>query len=244
MATEEEDQVEKFIGGLLDNIQGNMIVAEPTRLQDGSRIANNLAYMVGNNEKRGYAGPLPYSNKYKLHHEGKCTMKYTNCKKVGHMARDCRAAVAATAERAPGVNQRVAANNDARGRAYALGGGDGNPDSNVVTGTFILNNHYEYIVFDSGADRSFVLTTFSALIDITPMALDVSYTVELADGRIAGSVLGSVPEPFSLSVLIRLGIIFTSVYAAVQKLKDSWKELQFSLVDNSKLNIIYLLNRS
>ncbi|GKC47013.1 hypothetical protein Tco_1064735 [Tanacetum coccineum] len=39
-------------------------------------------------------------------------------------------------------------------------------------------------------------------------------------------------------VLRRLGSIFTSVYAAVQKLKkDSWKELQFSLVDNSKLNV-------
>ncbi|GKA61765.1 hypothetical protein Tco_0761284 [Tanacetum coccineum] len=46
-----------------------------------------------------------------------------------------------------------------------------------------------------------------------------------------GRLLGSVPEPFSLSVLRRLGSIFTSVYAAVQKLKkDSWKELQFSLV--------------
>ncbi|GJT22355.1 hypothetical protein Tco_0892292 [Tanacetum coccineum] len=39
-------------------------------------------------------------------------------------------------------------------------------------------------------------------------------------------------------VLRRLGSIFTSVYAAVQKLKKgSWKELQFSLVDNSKLNV-------
>ncbi|GJV26381.1 nucleic acid-binding, OB-fold protein [Tanacetum coccineum] len=47
------------------------------------------------------------------------------------------------------------------------------------------------------------------------------------------------------AVLRRLGSIFTSVYAAVQKLKkDSWKELQFSLVDNSKLNVVYLLNRS
>ncbi|GJY86733.1 hypothetical protein Tco_0500759 [Tanacetum coccineum] len=26
--------------------------------------------------------------------------------------------------------------------------------------------------------------------------------------------------------------------------KDSWKELQFNLVDNSKLNVVYLLNRS
>ncbi|GJR33522.1 pectate lyase 1-like protein [Tanacetum coccineum] len=49
----------------------------------------------------------------------------------------------------------------------------------------------------------------------------------------------------SAGVLRRIGNIFTSVYAAVQKLKkDSWKEIQFSLVDNSKLNVVYLLNRS
>ncbi|GJS38914.1 putative reverse transcriptase domain-containing protein [Tanacetum coccineum] len=34
MVPEEEDQVKKFIGGLQDNIQGNVIAAEPTRLQD------------------------------------------------------------------------------------------------------------------------------------------------------------------------------------------------------------------
>nr|GEV94266.1 hypothetical protein [Tanacetum cinerariifolium] len=34
MVPEEEDQVEKFIGGLPDDIQGNVIAAEPTRLQD------------------------------------------------------------------------------------------------------------------------------------------------------------------------------------------------------------------
>ncbi|GKC23265.1 putative reverse transcriptase domain-containing protein [Tanacetum coccineum] len=42
MVPEEEDRVEKFIGGLPDNIQGNVIAAEPTRLQDAVRIANNL----------------------------------------------------------------------------------------------------------------------------------------------------------------------------------------------------------
>ncbi|GJX26713.1 hypothetical protein Tco_0233009 [Tanacetum coccineum] len=56
---------------------------------------------------------------------------------------------------------------------------------------------------------------------------------------------GSKEVISNLKVLRRLGSIFTSVYAAVQKLKkDSWKELQFSLVDNSKLNVVYLLNRS
>ncbi|GJV08516.1 putative reverse transcriptase domain-containing protein [Tanacetum coccineum] len=42
MVPGEEDRVEKFIGGLPDNIQGNVIVAEPIRLQDAIRIANNL----------------------------------------------------------------------------------------------------------------------------------------------------------------------------------------------------------
>ncbi|GKA48602.1 hypothetical protein Tco_0741560 [Tanacetum coccineum] len=32
MVPEEEDQVEKYIGGLPDNIQGNVIDVEPTRL--------------------------------------------------------------------------------------------------------------------------------------------------------------------------------------------------------------------
>ncbi|GKC13534.1 hypothetical protein Tco_1010316 [Tanacetum coccineum] len=42
MVPEEEDRVEKFIRGLPDNIQGNVIAAEPTKLQDAVRIANNL----------------------------------------------------------------------------------------------------------------------------------------------------------------------------------------------------------
>ncbi|GJQ97547.1 integrase, catalytic region, zinc finger, CCHC-type containing protein [Tanacetum coccineum] len=54
-----------------------------------------------------------------------------------------------------------------------------------------------------------------------------------------------VPLASALQVLRRLRSIFTSVYAAVQKLKkDSWLELQFGLADNSKLNVVYLLNRS
>ncbi|GJX70535.1 putative reverse transcriptase domain-containing protein [Tanacetum coccineum] len=40
MVPDEEDRVERFIGGLLDNIQGNVIAANPARLQDAIRIAN------------------------------------------------------------------------------------------------------------------------------------------------------------------------------------------------------------
>ncbi|GJT01750.1 putative reverse transcriptase domain-containing protein [Tanacetum coccineum] len=42
MVPDEEDRVERFIGGLPDNIQGNVIVANPSRLQDAVRIANQM----------------------------------------------------------------------------------------------------------------------------------------------------------------------------------------------------------
>ncbi|GJV68493.1 putative reverse transcriptase domain-containing protein [Tanacetum coccineum] len=51
MVPDEEDKVERFIGGLPDNIQGNVIAAEPTKLQDAIRIANNLM----DQKLKGYA---------------------------------------------------------------------------------------------------------------------------------------------------------------------------------------------
>ncbi|GJR84841.1 putative reverse transcriptase domain-containing protein [Tanacetum coccineum] len=178
MVPKEEDRVEKFIGGLPDNIQRNVIAAEPTRLQDAVRIANNLmdqklkgyntigqdvarAYMAGNNEKNGYEGTLPFCNKCKLHHEGQCTAMCRNCKRIGHLARDCRSVVTICTQGTPGPNQGVvtcfecevqgryrkdcpkvknqnrgnkARVPDVRGKVYVLGGGDANPGSNTITG--------------------------------------------------------------------------------------------------------------
>ncbi|GJS66489.1 reverse transcriptase domain-containing protein [Tanacetum coccineum] len=51
MVPEEEDRVKKFIGGLPDNIQVNVIVAEPTRLQD----AVGMAYNLMDPKLKGYA---------------------------------------------------------------------------------------------------------------------------------------------------------------------------------------------
>nr|GEZ10337.1 hypothetical protein [Tanacetum cinerariifolium] len=60
-------------------------------------------------------------------------------------------------------------------KAYAIGRGGTNRDSNVVTGTFLLNNRYDSMLFDSEADRSFMSTTFSTLLDVAPSTLDTSY---------------------------------------------------------------------
>ncbi|GKE10655.1 putative reverse transcriptase domain-containing protein, partial [Tanacetum coccineum] len=102
--------------------------------------------------------------------------------------------------------------NEARGKAYVLGG-EANPDSNIVTYTFLLNNHYASMLFDSGANRSFVSTTFSALLDVFPSTLDISYVVELADERISetnivlrGCTLGLLGHPFNIDLMhVELG---------------------------------------
>ncbi|GKB46348.1 putative reverse transcriptase domain-containing protein [Tanacetum coccineum] len=164
----------------------------------GQNVAR--AYTTGNNERKPYNGPLPLCNKCKLHHERPCTVRCGKCNKVGHLTQDCKV----------GNKNGVG---EARGKAYVLGGGYANPDSNVVKGMFLLNNHYASMIFNSGADRSFVSTTFSALLDITPDTLDVSYAVELADGRISktntilrGCTLGLLVHPFNIDLMpVELG---------------------------------------
>ncbi|GJY15071.1 putative reverse transcriptase domain-containing protein [Tanacetum coccineum] len=77
-------------------------------------------------------------------------------------------------------------NDKAPAKVYVVGRVGTNPDSNFMTGMFLLNNRYASILFDTGTDRSFVSTAFSSQMDITPSTLDHYYDVELADGRIIG----------------------------------------------------------
>ncbi|GJS38792.1 putative reverse transcriptase domain-containing protein [Tanacetum coccineum] len=53
-------------------------------------------------------------------------------------------------------------NDRAAAKDYVVGHAGTNPDSNIVTGTFLLNNRYASILFDTGVDRSFVSTAFSS----------------------------------------------------------------------------------
>nr|GEW26090.1 reverse transcriptase domain-containing protein [Tanacetum cinerariifolium] len=52
-------------------------------------------------ERKEYAGTLPLCNKCKFHHNGQCTIKCANCKRVGHLTRDCRIPAATNNHRNP-----------------------------------------------------------------------------------------------------------------------------------------------
>ncbi|GKC18743.1 putative reverse transcriptase domain-containing protein, partial [Tanacetum coccineum] len=106
------------------------------------------------------------------------------CGKPGHFRKDCpKSRNQNRGNQTRNKNGNKTGNhtrgNKTTARAYAIGGGVTNPDSNVVTGTFLLNDCYASMLFDLGADRSFVSTTFSALFDVTPTTLDTSHPFDI-----------------------------------------------------------------
>ncbi|GJT24251.1 reverse transcriptase domain-containing protein [Tanacetum coccineum] len=51
--------------------------------------------------KKAYVGSLPMCNQFNFHHNGPCTIKCENCKKFGHITRNCRTPTAARNQRTP-----------------------------------------------------------------------------------------------------------------------------------------------
>ncbi|GJY62061.1 putative reverse transcriptase domain-containing protein, partial [Tanacetum coccineum] len=74
--------------------------------------------------------------------------------------------------------------NQARGRAFMLGAEEARQDPNIVAGTFTLNNHFATTLFDSGADYSFVSTTFIPLLGLEPSDLGFIYEIEIASRQL------------------------------------------------------------
>nr|GEV73548.1 hypothetical protein [Tanacetum cinerariifolium] len=60
-----------------------------------------IAYTAGPGKRKEYAETLPLCNKCKFHHNGQCTVKFINCKRVGHLTRDCRSLAATNNHRNP-----------------------------------------------------------------------------------------------------------------------------------------------
>nr|GEW48908.1 putative reverse transcriptase domain-containing protein [Tanacetum cinerariifolium] len=204
----ESDKIERYVGCLPDVIHESVVASRPKTMQENKRQNTSRAYTAGSGEKRPYGGSKPLCPKCNYHHDGPCAPKCHKCNKVGHFARDCKS----TSNVNTANNQR-GGNATALAKVYVVGHAGTNPYSNVVTGAFLLNNRYASILFDTGADRSFVSTAFSSQIAITPTTLDQYYDVKLADMRIIGlnsilrgCTLNFLNHPFNIDLMpVELG---------------------------------------
>ncbi|GKA67033.1 putative reverse transcriptase domain-containing protein, partial [Tanacetum coccineum] len=218
MFHKESDEVEKYVSGLPDMIRGNVMSYQPKTMKKAIEFANDqmdqkvltiaerqaeqkrkLEFNAGNNQ--GHQQQNKRQNTRRAYTAGPGGTVL-----MGNFKRDC-----------PKLKNKNSGNQGGNGNAptkvYVVGNAGTNPDSNVVTGTFLLNNRYDSILFDTGANRSFVSTTFSSLINITPTTLDHYYDVELADGKIIrintiirDCMLNFLDHPFNINLmLVELG---------------------------------------
>ncbi|GKE65543.1 putative reverse transcriptase domain-containing protein [Tanacetum coccineum] len=185
--------------------RGNM--GEPSKDRSGgddnkrTRTGNVFATTV-NHVGRENTGTWPKRTTCNSYHvPGGLCRTCLNYNRPGHLARDCRGVprnVNPVNARNPTIracykcgstnhvrgqghgNQR----NLARGRAFMLGAEEAHQDPNIVTGTFTLNNHFATTLFDSGANYSFVSTTFIPLLGLEPSDLGFIYEIEIASGEL------------------------------------------------------------
>nr|GEW45019.1 hypothetical protein [Tanacetum cinerariifolium] len=199
----ETENIDKYVRRLPDNIYGSVKDSKPKTLDETIELANDLmdqklrtyAERQSNNKRRADESFRNHDGHFARDCRSSGNANVVNsqrnnganpkgngcfeCGATGHFKRDC-----------PKLKNKYGEKGNALGWVYAVGNAEnrGNasrdPDSNVVTGMFLLNNRYASILFDTGVDRSFISTVFSSLIDIVPTPLGNSYDVELADGKI------------------------------------------------------------
>ncbi|GKB54574.1 putative reverse transcriptase domain-containing protein [Tanacetum coccineum] len=157
-------------------------------VRDDNKRTGNAYATTTNPVRKENTGTVPKCTTCNTRHSPEAPFRTCfNCNRPGHFAKDCRVVPR-------NVNPINARNPTARAcfecgstdhiRAFMLGAEEACKDPNIMTGTFTLNDHYVTTLFDSGADYSFVSTTFIPLLDIEPSDLGFSYEIEIASGQL------------------------------------------------------------
>ncbi|GJS80823.1 putative reverse transcriptase domain-containing protein [Tanacetum coccineum] len=148
----------------------------------------------------GFVATSPPKNEF-MNQYPKCTKCYTyhmedgvcrlcfNCQRPSHFAKDCRAPFKRATpvndvrmEFEPGTCYECGSREHFQNTCPKLNRAPGQ-DVKVVTGTFSLNDHFATVLFDSGADFSFISTEFAPLLNVKPSIVNPGYVIEVTDGK-------------------------------------------------------------
>ncbi|GJX50350.1 reverse transcriptase domain-containing protein [Tanacetum coccineum] len=209
-------------------VKGNDLKPYVRRFQELAVLCPN---MVPNTEKllEAFIRGLPQSNKA---HSGASIKRQeavkayavtpTENSRVGHLTKNCQNKRPATRSNQLAVtvichacgekwhytNQCRNTNINAQGRAYMLRNKNAHQDPNVVTGMFLLNQHLARVLFNSGADKSFISISLASKLNIPPITIDTFYNIEMADRNlvstntvIQGVTLTLLNQPFKIDIM-------------------------------------------
>nr|GEX15795.1 hypothetical protein [Tanacetum cinerariifolium] len=138
-------------------------------LKNNQKQGNMRAMVTTPTDGKVSSGSLTLYEHCFTRHVGPCTMKCYKCRKIGHKARYYKEKNVAMGEN----NLPILTCYDCDAELKGL---------NVVTGMFLFNNRYAFVLFNLSFNMSFVDTRFSSMLNIDPVKIGASYEVELANG--------------------------------------------------------------
>ncbi|GJR05739.1 putative reverse transcriptase domain-containing protein [Tanacetum coccineum] len=179
-------------------VKGNDLKTISRHMRDNRRQETFRAYAATPTENNGYTRNRPLCKKCTLHHIGPCTVKCNTCNKVGHLTKNCR-------NKGPATRSNL----------------------QPVTVTCHAYEEKGKVLFDSGADKSFVSISLAYMLNIPPIIIDTFYDIKMADGNlvstktvIQGATLTLLNPPFEIDLIpIKLSS-FDVVIAPILALRE------------------------
>ncbi|GKD03618.1 reverse transcriptase domain-containing protein, partial [Tanacetum coccineum] len=229
MVPNNDKLLEAFIGGLPRSIEGNVTASKPQTLEEAINIAQRLMdqvtkhtpMQVSSDNKRKFDDRRTFYNNSRSNNYRNTNNRYNNRQQQNRRQEAGRAYAVTPSENSRTLYKSVPKNQhqcrktniNAQGRAYMLRDKNAPQDPNIVTGTFLLNQHLAKVLFDSGADRSFISISLASMLNIPSITIDTFYDIEMADGNlvstntvIKGCTLTLLNQPFEIDLmLIKLG---------------------------------------
>nr|GEU93554.1 reverse transcriptase domain-containing protein [Tanacetum cinerariifolium] len=189
MVPNSEKMMEVFIEGLPRSIEGNVTASKPQNLEESITITQRLMdQVIKHNYVQGTSDQKrKFDDRRNYNYQNNRNNNNNNSNNDHHQQQNRRQETVMAYAATPTVNsghyksQCRKANNSDQGRAYMLRDRNAHQDPNVDTGTFLLNQHLARVLFDSGADKSFVSISLASMLNIPPITINAIYDIEMDD---------------------------------------------------------------